>query len=226
MEMWPELIFERRIYSCPLIGETAPGDPIFPPRLAKECDVRHDLPLYRRYLNGTFVEETTNLEADWQEDSVGFLIGCSYSFEAALSKAGLPPRHTELRRNCPMYRTKVPLAKAGVFGGNVVVSMRPYPLEALEQVREITRPCTLAHGEPIAWGAEGTRALGITDLNGTSPDFGDASEIRAGEVPVYWACGVTPQLSVMESKIPGVVLSHAPGQMLVLDLLCAEVCNY
>jgi uncharacterized protein YcsI (UPF0317 family) len=125
-----------------------------------------------------------------------------------------------------MYRTTVPLAKAGVFGGNVVVSMRPYPREAIERVREITRPYVLAHGEPVGWGEEGARALGITDLDGSSPDFGDASEIKEGEVPVYWACGVTPQLSVMDSKLPGLVLSHAPGHMLVLDLLCEEVCKY
>ena len=106
----------------------------------------------------------------------------------------------------------------------MVVSMRPYPAALLERVRAITRPFVRAHGEPVAWGVEGARALGLTDLDGTKPDFGDPSEIREGEVAVYWGCGVTPQLSVMDSKIPGLVLGHAPGHMLVLDMLNKDVC--
>lgn len=102
--------------------------------------------------------------------------------------------------------------------------MRPYPIALLPLVRKTTRPFVLAHGEPVAWGVEGARALGITDLDGTTPDFGDATEIREGEVAVYWGCGVTPQLSVMDSKIPGLVLSHAPGHMLVLDMVNKDVC--
>jgi uncharacterized protein YcsI (UPF0317 family) len=194
------------------------------------------------------VEEKRDVAKEWKDDSVAFFIGCSYSFEAALTAQGLVPRHTELNRNVPMYRTKVPLAAAGgesssqrralspsglvaellsfqtAFGGNMVVSMRPYPLALLPLVRETTRPFVLAHGEPVAWGVDGARALGITDLDGTNPDFGDASEIREGEVAVYWGCGVTPQLSVMDSKIPGQVLSHAPGHMLVLDMVNKDVC--
>lgn len=106
----------------------------------------------------------------------------------------------------------------------MVVSMRPYPLTELERVRSITRPFHRAHGEPVAWGVEGARSLGLTDFDGTSPDFGDASEIREGEVAVYWGCGVTPQLSVMDSKIEGLVVGHAPGHMLVLDMKNEEVC--
>jgi uncharacterized protein YcsI (UPF0317 family) len=106
----------------------------------------------------------------------------------------------------------------------MVVSMRPYPLTSLPLVRSITRPFVLAHGEPVAWGREGAKALGLVDLDGTNPDFGDPSEIREGEMAVYWGCGVTPQLAVMDSKIPGIVLGHAPGQMLVLDMVNKDVC--
>ncbi|ORY78487.1 hypothetical protein BCR35DRAFT_305129 [Leucosporidium creatinivorum] len=214
----------RNPVPCPLLGETLPGDATVPARLAANADIRYDLPLYRTYVDGAYVEEKRDVAKEWKEDSVAFFIGCSYSFEAALTAQGLVPRHTELNRNVPMYRTKVPLAAAGVFGGNMVVSMRPYPLALLPLVRETTRPFVLAHGEPVAWGVEGARALGITDLDGTKPDFGDATEIREGEVAVYWGCGVTPQLSVMDSKIPGLVLSHAPGHMLVLDMLNKDVC--
>jgi len=106
----------------------------------------------------------------------------------------------------------------------MVVSMRPYPLADLPLVRSITRPYFLAHGEPVAWGKEGAASLGITDVNGTKPDFGDPSVIREGEIAVYWGCGITPQLAVMDSGIAGLVVGHAPGQMLVLDMLNKEVC--
>lgn len=111
-----------------------------------------------------------------------------------------------------------------VFRGHIVVSARPYPASALEAVRALTRPYVLAHGEPIAWGEAGARSLGLTDLDGSRPDFGDPTELLEGDIMIYWACGVTPQLSVMDSGIKGRVLGHAPGQMLVLDMLCADVC--
>ncbi|BGP34888.1 hypothetical protein JCM10296v2_006712 [Rhodotorula toruloides] len=135
------------------------------------------------------------------------------------------PRQIEIKRNVPMYKTKVPLCAAGTLSGNMVVSMRPYPPSAIETVRDLTRPFIRAHGEPVAWGPQGAAALGIDDPTGLNPDFGEASEVREGEVPVYWACGVTPQSVVRASKIEGVVLGHAPGHMLVLDMRDEDVCK-
>ncbi|GAA5962139.1 hypothetical protein JCM8115_006603 [Rhodotorula mucilaginosa] len=216
----------RNPVPCPLLGETKKGDPTIPSHLAADCDIRTDAPLYRIYKGGKLVEEKKDILAEWDDDdSVGFLIGCSFSFEAALINGGLTPRQIEIGRNVPMYRTKAPLAPAGRLGGHMVVSMRPYPPEAIEQVRDLTRPFIRTHGEPIAWGAEGAAALGIDDPEGKNPDFGDASEIREGEVPVYWGCGVTPQLSVMDSKIPEIVCGHSPGHMLLLDIRDEDVCQ-
>ncbi|KAM0747628.1 hypothetical protein T439DRAFT_328843 [Meredithblackwellia eburnea MCA 4105] len=217
------LLCRRNPAPCPLLGETAPGDPRVPSHLAKASDIRFDVPSYTVYENGKFISNVESLENEWKEDSVAFFIGCSFTFEDALVANGLIPRHVELGRNVPMYKTKVPLCPAGVFSGHMVVSMRPYPQSSLPQVRSITRPYILAHGEPVAWGIEGAKQLGITDLDGTRPDFGDPTEIREGEIAVYWACGVTPQLSVMDSGVEGRVFGHAPGQMLVLDLGVEEV---
>ncbi|GAA6042416.1 hypothetical protein JCM8097_008442 [Rhodosporidiobolus ruineniae] len=214
----------RNPVPCPLLGETKPGDPTVPAHLAKDADIRTDAPRYTVYKAGKLVDSKDNLVDEWKEDSVGFFIGCSYSFEAALTAAGLTPRQIELGRNVPMYKTTVPLCSAGALSGRMVVSMRPYPAHLVDLARSTTRPFVKAHGEPVAWGWEGMKALGIDDPTGEKPDFGDASEIREGEVPVYWACGVTPQLAVMDSKLPDLVLGHAPGHMLVLDMKDEEVC--
>ncbi|GAA5954279.1 hypothetical protein JCM3765_005338 [Sporobolomyces pararoseus] len=210
---------------CPLLGETKPGDPTVPSHLAKNSDIRTDCPLYRIYSNGKLLASKKDVRAEWSEDTIAFFIGCSFSFESALVRNGLVPRHIELKRNVPMYKTKVPLAPAGSFSGHWVVSMRPYPKEALERVRSITRPFVLAHGEPVAFGEEGARSLGIEDLDGTRPDYGDPSEIREGEIAVYWGCGVTPQLAIQDSKLSETVMSHSPGFMLVCDMRDEEVCR-
>ncbi|BGO95037.1 hypothetical protein NBRC10512_006498 [Rhodotorula toruloides] len=215
----------RNPVPCPLLGETKPGNPTIPAHLAKDCDIRTDAPQYNVYLNGKLVETKRDIKNEWKEDSVGFLVGCSFSFEAALVEGGYTPRQIEIKRNVPMYKTKVPLCAAGALSGNMVVSMRPYPPSAIETVRDLTRPFIRAHGEPVAWGPEGAAALGVDDPTGANPDFGEASEVREGEVPVYWACGVTPQSVVMASKIEGVVLGHAPGHMLVLDMRDEDVCK-
>ncbi|BGP19679.1 hypothetical protein JCM10213_002694 [Rhodosporidiobolus nylandii] len=214
----------RNPVPCPLLGETKKGDWRVPEHLAKDADIRTDAPLYRVYKGGKFIQERANLLEEWNEDSVGFFIGCSYSFESALTHAGLMPRQIELQRNVPMYKTSVPLCAAGTLSGRMVVSMRPYPAELVDQARSVTRPFVRAHGEPVAWGFEGMKALGIDDPTGQNPDFGGISEVREGEVPVYWACGVTPQSAVMDSKLPEVILGHAPGHMMVLDMRDEEVC--
>ncbi|KAK0238709.1 hypothetical protein EDD85DRAFT_518096 [Armillaria nabsnona] len=215
----------RNPVSCPLLGETKPGDPRVPEHLAFKSDIRTDCPLYNIYRDGVFVESKPSLEDYWQPDSIAFFIGCSYSFEAALAESKLAPRHTELGRNVPMYRTNVPLMAAGAFSGHMVVSMRPYPVSQIPKVRDITRPYFLAHGEPVAYGPDGAKALGLSDFDGSNPDFGDPTEIREGEIAVYWGCGVTPQVAVMDSGIEGTVMGHAPGQMLVLDMVNEAVCK-
>ncbi|GAA6008092.1 hypothetical protein JCM11491_001879 [Sporobolomyces phaffii] len=210
---------------CPLLGETKPGDSTVPSHLARNSDIRTDCPLYRVYSNGKLIESKADVSQEWKEDTVAFFIGCSYSFEAALIQKGLVPRHIELNLNVPMYKTKLPLAPAGSLSGHWVVSMRPYPRESLELVRATTRPFVLAHGEPVAWGPEGARSLGIEDVDGTRPDYGDPSEIRDGEIAVYWGCGVTPQLAVQDSKLPEIVMGHSPGHMLICDMRDEDVCR-
>jgi uncharacterized protein YcsI (UPF0317 family) len=168
-----------------------------------------------------------NVEEEWTNDHVAFLIGCSFSFETALTAAGLNPRHIHLKRNIPVYRTTVPLNPAGVFtDGTYVVSMRPYKASDITRVRDITRPFLLTHGEPIAWGWDAVAKLGIRDIN--APEWGDAPLSVDGQplglswgseddVPVFWGCGVTPQEAVVKAGLQGVVMSHAPGYMLLLD---------
>ncbi|KLT44685.1 DUF1445 domain-containing protein [Cutaneotrichosporon oleaginosum] len=206
----------RNPVSCPLLAESrATGDKGFPAGVADGADITTDIPGYKVYRDGKFVEEVDDVVNYWGEDSVAFLIGCSFTFEDALQDAGLGVRHIDEDRNVPMYRTSVPLMPSGVFSGNTVVSMRPYPPEQVERVRTITRPYVRTHGEPIAWGWDAIEKLGINDIN--KPEYGDAPIIRDGEVPVFWACGVTPQLVVINSHIEGVVIGHAPGKMLCLD---------
>lgn len=192
-------------------------------------DLRHDIPRYMVYRDSELVRtEALDIENEWDDgDHVAFLIGCSYSFESALGLAGLPPRHTVLGRNVPMYRTRLPLCPAGVFTGSTyVVSMRPYRLRDVERVRDITRGYSVTHGEPIAWGWEAVHSLGILDVD--APEWGEApvtadwrplGELQGSddEVPVFWACGVTPQEAVMRANIKGTVMAHAPGHMLLLD---------
>lgn len=216
------LLCKRNPVPCPLIAETKPGDFMVPANVAANCDIRTDIPGYRIYEDGQFVGEVKSIEEEWKDDSVAFLIGCSQSFESVLISEGLTPRHIQRSKTVPMYKTKIPLCPAGAFSGHFVVSMRPYRPEQIEAVRNLTRPFVDTHGEPVAWGAEGAAKLGITDI--MKPDFGDAPDFQEGEIPCFWGCGVTPQLAVMDSKIPGRVISHKPGSMLVMDLMDADVC--
>ncbi|KAK3311794.1 hypothetical protein B0H66DRAFT_102255 [Apodospora peruviana] len=202
---------------------------------ASDIDLRHDAPQYRVYRDGKLlVGERTDIVDEWQDgDHVGFLIGCSYSFEAALAEAGLPCRHVVQDRNVPMYRTNIALCPAGVFtGGTYVVSMRPYQLEDVDKVREITRRFVATHGEPIAWGWEAAASLGIEDIG--CPEWGEGPRCLDGKqvyrqgadegfVPVFWGCGVTPQEAVMRAELKGTVMGHAPGHMIVLDVQEQEV---
>jgi uncharacterized protein YcsI (UPF0317 family) len=165
------------------------------------------------WVDGELADEVTDVSAVWRDDMVGVLIGCSFTFEAALAGAGVPLRHTDTGRNVPMYRTNIECAPAGRIHGPMVVSMRPMPLELVETAISVTSEVPKVHGSPVHVGSPGD--LGIADIN--RPDFGDAVEIRAGEVPVFWACGVTPQSAVMASR-PSFAISHAPGYMFITDV--------
>lgn len=205
------LFCQRNPKPCPLLDVTEPGDP--EPRLAAPgADLRTDLPRYRVYKEGQLADEPTDLKSYWRDDLVGFLIGCSFTFENALLQAGLPIRHIEAGVNVPMYRTNIPCRPAGVFHGPIVVSMRPMtPSQALQAARVCSR-FPRAHGAPVHFGNPGT--IGLSDLS--RPDFGDPVPIKAGEVPVFWACGVTPQAVAMEVK-PPLLITHKPGHMFVTD---------
>ena len=198
---------------CPILDVTEPG--VWEPRrVAAGADVRTDLPRYRVYRRGVLVEEPTDITSWWRDDLVAFLLGCSFSFESAMQRAGLPVRHLEQGCNVPMYRTTMPCVPAGVFSGPLVVTMRPLtPAQTIEAVA-ITSRYPQAHGAPIQFGDPA--AIGIADL--ARPDFGDAVTVRAGEVPVFWACGVTPQAVLMEAK-PEIAITHSPGCMFVTDRL-------
>ncbi|MFC4004233.1 putative hydro-lyase [Prauserella oleivorans] len=203
------LFAQRNPQACPVLDVTEPGETsasIF------AGDLRTDLPAYRVYRDGALVDERTEVVDLWRDDMVTFLIGCSFTFEAALLEAGVPVRHIEAGSNVPMYRTNRECRPAGGMSGPLVVSMRPVPADLVATAVRVTSRYPAVHGAPVHIGAPGL--LGIDDLS--SPDFGDAVEIRAGEVPVFWACGVTPQAAVMRSK-PSFAIGHAPGHMAITD---------
>ncbi len=199
--------------ACPLLVVSQPGDPYLP-ALGAELDMRTDLPRYRIYRNGAFTEEAADITALWRDDWVTFVIGCSFTFERALVAAGIPLRHVSEGRNVAMYRTTVPTVPAGPFGGPLVVSMRPIRAEDAERAAEITGRFPDQHGRPVHMGDPA--ALGIADLS--RPDYGDPVAVLPGEVPVFWACGVTSQAALESARLP-LFLAHAPGCMLVTDLL-------
>jgi uncharacterized protein YcsI (UPF0317 family) len=206
------LFCQRNPKPCPLLDVTEPGS-AEPTRVALGADLRTDLPRYRVYQNGELADEPADLRAWWRDDLVAFLLGCSFTFENALLQAGLPVRHLEAGCNVPMYRTNRPCVPAGVFRGPLVVSMRPLtPAQAVRAVQVCTR-FPRAHGAPVHLGDPAS--LGIRDLG--RPDFGDPVEVRPGEVPVFWACGVTPQAVAMETR-PPLLITHKPGHMFVTDL--------
>ena len=193
------LFAQRNPKSCPLLEVTDTGSR-FLSEIAKGADIATDLPKYRVYEHGVMTGEYTDVSHLWRDDLVSFLIGCSFSFEGELLETGVPVRHIEQNCNVPMYLTNIPCTPAGVFRGNMVVSMRPMPYDQI--VKSV-----LVTGDPSV--------IGIKDVN--QPDFGDAVTINPGEVPVFWPCGVTPQAALMASK-PAFAITHAPGHMLVTDV--------
>jgi len=210
------LFCERNPAPCPLLEATAPGE--FEPRdTAPGADLRTDLPRYRIYERGELQEEVTDLLRVWNDDRVAFLLGCSFTFDDLLVKAGIPVRHREEGRNVSMYVTNRACAPAGPFAGPLVVSMRPIPSGLVARATEITAKLPLAHGAPIHAGDP--LSIGIADLD--RPDFGDRVTVGPDEIPVFWACGVTPQAVAMEAK-PELMMTHAPGHMFLTDLTHAE----
>jgi 5-oxoprolinase (ATP-hydrolysing) len=203
---------------CPLLERLEPGS--YESKLAAGSDLRFDLPKYRRFINGeNGVEwsESTDIEAHWTDNSVAFLLGCSFSFEQALSRSGLVPRHIEEGKNVPMYRTSRRTETVGPFSGPLVVSMRPIRQERVDEVFFITAPFRAAHGDPIYVGQ--LSRIGIESLD--APDFGDAVTVKKGEVAVFWACGVTSQVAVQNAIAAGAIesaITHAPGHMIICDL--------
>lgn len=206
------LFCQRNPKSCPVIDVTEPGS--FVPALsAPNADLRTDIPKYRVYKDGVLAEETTDIRSLWTDDMVAFLLGCSFTFEEALTQNGIPMRHQQQGCNVPMYKTSMPTVPAGRFQGPTVVSMRPIKEQDIVRAVQVTSRFPNVHGAPVHIG--NPESIGIQDI--AKPDFGDAVEIKPGEVPVFWACGVTPQAVAMESK-PSLMITHAPGHMFVTDL--------
>jgi uncharacterized protein YcsI (UPF0317 family) len=201
---------------CPLLALSEPGNPRLP-RLGADLDIRTDVPRYRVFREGEIIDEPYDIRGHWRDDLVTFVIGCSFSFEQALLENGIGIRHIEQDRNVPMYRTSIQTVPAGVFHGPMVVSMRP--MKAADAIRaiQITSRFPAVHGAPVHIGDP--ELIGIRDL--ATPDYGDAVEIRQGELPVFWACGVTPQSVVAHAK-PSFCITHYPGHMLITDMMNNE----
>lgn len=203
------LFGQRNPRSCPIIDVTEPG------AAHAQCfagDLRTDLPAYRVYRDGQLVEERDEVVDLWRDDLVAFLIGCSFTFEAALLAAGVGVRHLQEGCNVPMYRTNRRCRPAGDLAGPVVMSMRPVPAEQVATAVRVTARYPAVHGAPLHVGDP--QRLGIADLD--RPDFGDPVQVRPGELPVFWGCGVTPQAAVMHSR-PSFAIAHAPGHMAITD---------
>ncbi|MGB3638930.1 MAG: putative hydro-lyase [Rivularia sp. (in: cyanobacteria)] len=197
---------------CPLLDVTEVGNPE-PEIVAPGADLRTDLPRYHIFRNGVLQEEVADVSDVWQDDFVGFLVGCSFSFEAALMHEGIPVRHIQEGKNVPMYKTNIACNPAGDFSAPLVVSMRPLSPADVVRAVQITSRFPKAHGTPIHFGSP--EEIGITNID--APDFGEAVTIAEGEIPVFWACGVTTQIAILQAK-PELAITHAPGYMFVTDV--------
>jgi len=206
------LFTQRNPKSCPILEVSDAGSRNLP-FIADGCDIATDIPKYRVYEHGVLTGEYSDVSAFWRDDLVSFLIGCSFSFESELLDAGIEVRHITQNCNVPMYITNIDTVPAGRFSGKMVVSMRPIPHDQVVRAVTVTAAMPKVHGSPIHIGDPA--AIGIKDI--MKPDFGDAVEIKEGEAPVFWPCGVTPQSVVMNVK-PPFVITHSPGHMLVTDL--------
>ena len=203
---------QRNPKPCPIVGLSETGDPMLP-TLGRDIDIRTDIPSYNVYRNGELDETVSDISHLWRDDFVTFIIGCSYSFEQALVNEGVALRHWDEELTVSMYRTSIETAVSGPFCGGMVVSMRPLTARSAIRAVEITSRFPHTHGSPVHLGDPSQ--IGIADVN--EPDWGDVQRIEDGELPVFWACGVTPQNAIREAK-PEICITHKPGSMLVTDL--------
>lgn len=196
--------------ACPLVGVTAPGDPAW--TALGEIDVRTDAPAYNIYRDGELTGSVPDIIELWRDDFVAFAIGCSFTFEKALMDAGIPMHHIAANSTVPMFRTSIETAPAGPFGGGTVVSLRHVAAEQVELAAETTARFPWAHGAPVHIGDPA--AIGIADVH--TPDWGDPPAYSDG-VPMFWACGVTPQNALAAAR-PPLCITHKPGCMLITDI--------
>lgn len=203
---------QRNPKPCPLTGVSDTGNPhMF--TLGADIDIRTDVPSYNIYRDGELTGSAHDISDLWQDDLVVFALGCSFTFEHALLRAGIPLWHIANDKTVPMFRSGIDTVPAGPFTGKMVVSMRAVPKDCVQQVTDISRRYPLAHGAPVHCGDPAD--IGITDL--TRPDWGDPAPIPDGHVPVFWACGVTPQVAIEAARLP-LCITHKPGQMLITDI--------
>lgn len=214
------LFTQRNKKACPVLEVTDMGEKEFK-KLSKGSDITTDIPKYRVYNNGELSGEYTNIKSFFRKDFVSFILGCSFTFESALIDEGIEIRHIKENKNVPMYITNIECEPAGVFKGPMVVSMRPIPMDKLAKVIKITSRYPDVHGSPIHIGDPSK--IGIKDIS--NPDFGDSVNINEGEIPVFWACGVTPQAVAMNVR-PEIMITHAPGCMFITDIKNHELAYF
>ncbi|WP_311221550.1 MULTISPECIES: putative hydro-lyase [unclassified Acidovorax] len=204
---------QRNPKPCPVLAVSEPGQTALP-TLGHDIDIRSDLPQYRVWRHGKLVQEVSDVSDLWRPDLVTFILGCSFSFESALVEAGISLRHIDEGKNVAMYRTNISTEPAGPFGGAMVVSMRPMPAADVIRAVQVTSRFPNVHGAPVHIGDPSL--IGIADLG--QPDYGDAVSLLPGDIPVFWACGVTPQSAILNAR-PDFCITHSPGCMLITDLL-------
>ncbi|QFS83335.1 hypothetical protein FIU97_10890 [Roseivivax sp. THAF40] len=203
---------QRNPKPCPLVGVSDTGNPMMM-TLGADIDIRTDVPAYNIYENGKLTGSRDDITDIWTDDLVAFALGCSFTFERALEEAGIPQWHIDHDTTVPMFRSNLETVPAGPFSGKTVVSLRFIAPERLDEVIAISRRFPLAHGAPVHWGDPAK--IGITDLS--APEWGDPCEIEPGKIPVFWACGVTPQVAIERAGIP-LCITHKPGHMLITDI--------
>ena len=203
---------QRNPKPCPLVGVSDTGNPMMF-TLGADIDIRTDVPAYNIYRDGRLERSATDIRDLWADDLVAFALGCSFTFEHALLAAGIPLWHIEHDTTVPMFRSNIRTVPAGPFSGQMVVSMRSVDAALVDRAREISRRFPLAHGAPVYWGDPA--GLGIADAS--RPDWGDPAPIGKGEVPMFWACGVTPQVAIEAAEVP-LCITHKPGHMLITDI--------
>jgi len=213
------LFCQRNPKPCPLLEVLEPGK-FRTEFLSRDADIRTDIPRYNIYLKGKLETTVKEIKRIWKSDFVTFLLGCSFSFEEALLRANVPVRHIEEKKNVPMFISNISCKPAGVFYGPMVVTMRPIPPDKVSRAVQITSRYASVHGAPVHIGDPSK--IGIKNLK--KPDFGDPVTIKRDEVPVFWACGVTPQAVVMKAK-PDLCITHTPGHMFISDLLNEELAS-